>query len=216
MTSQVIYPNVKLMPKIKSQRGVISPIVIAVVALSLIGVVFLISKKPAPKPSENPQPTVENSSKTPSIEWETYKDEEFGYSLDRPKGWIVENVTSDKTRIIKVSAPDKTVFVLIEGIAGPALDDEKAMEEVVDYLENELRNKEGYKVINSAKKTEGGLSGYLAEGENTSGSVTTWFEERFKVAKNGRGIRMHAGYPVDLKETNQKITGKIMDSFKTD
>ncbi len=204
------------MPTLLDQKGVVPPVAIAVVAVVLIGGVFLVSQRSNQPPASNQEQETSNQQNSTKIQWETYTDEQYGYSLKHPSGWVVENIDSQGTRLIKTASPDKTVFVIIEGIAGPALEDEKAMQEVVDYLEDELKSKENYKVTASSKVTEGGLSGYIAEGENAGTGITTLFEERFMVAKNGQGLRMHTEYSIDSKEINKPITQEIMASFKTD
>ncbi|MBI4059345.1 hypothetical protein HY404_03855 [Candidatus Microgenomates bacterium] len=147
--------------------------------------------------------------------WETYKDKQYGYSLKHPKGWKVENKTSQGTRLISVNDDKKTAFVLIEGISGPSLKNKGEMEKVVKYLEEELTNKTNIKITNITRSIEKNIGGYLAEGEETYGDKTVVFEERFMVATNGRGLRMHAGYSPTAKDANKPITQAIMDSFNT-
>lgn len=203
------------MPKLLSQKGAVPPLAIAIVAVVLIGGVFLISQRSSQTPTSNQKQETSNQQSSTEIQWETYTDKQYGYSLKHPSGWMVENLESGGTRLIRVRSADKTAFVLIEGISGPALEDEKAMQQVVDYLEKQLKSKSEYKVTASSKVTEGGLSGYIAEGENVGGDITTLFEERFMVAKSGKGLRMHTEYSIDSKEVNKSITNEIMTSFKT-
>ena len=143
-------------------------------------------------------------------------DEKYGYTLKHPKGWIVENLSSENTRLTKVSDPDKSVFVLIEGIVGPSLEKEGELKKVLDLLEDKLKKNDKQKVANFTRSNEDDMSDYVASGQETYDDKTVEFEERFIVWKNGRGLRMHAAYAPDTKTVNKSITTEIMDSFKTD
>lgn len=210
------------MPKILNQKGAIPPLVLGVIAVLVIGGIFLLTQK-----SDKPQSTDQKQTiaqPTPSekadeeSEWKTYKDEQYGYSIKHPAGWTVENVPSQNTRIIKVTSSDKLAFVMIEAIGGPTLENEEAVEEVVKYMEDKLRNNTELKVTGLSKKTEGATSGFIAQGEyvaekDTPEDQIIVFEERFLVAKNGRGLRIHSAYAKGTKETNAPITSEIIKSF---
>lgn len=208
------------MPKILNQRGAIPPLVLGVIAVLVIGGIFLLTQKSSnPQTADQKQTTVQQTQSS-ETEWETYQDKQYGYSIKHPTGWTVENVPSQDTRIIKVSSSDKLAFVMIEAIGGPTLENEGAVDVVVKYMEDKLRNNSELRVTNLAKKTEGATSGFIAQGEyatedDTPDEQKIIFEERFLVAKNGRGLRIHSAYAKGTKETNAPITAEIIKSFST-
>ena len=171
-----------------NQKGTTPFLVPLIIVAALIGGFFLISKN-STNTSEAP-----SASPSSSIQWETYKDEEGGYSLKLPKGWTVENLPIENTKLIKVTAEDKTAFVLIEGIVGPNLEKEGELEKVIDLLEDKLKKNSNIKINALTRLNENDMSGYLAIGEETYEGKTVEFEERFIVWKNGRGLRLDGAY----------------------
>ncbi len=206
--------------KIFNQKGNVPFLAIAIIGVVILGGSFLISKNSnnSQKISQTQGQKQNTISPEPSssIQWEIYKDEQYGYSLKRPAGWVVENMPSENSRLIKVTDPDKTTFVLIEGIAGPSLEKESELEKVMDLLEDKLKKNSNLKIATFTRSNEDNSSGYLATGEETFDNKTVAFEERFMVWKNGRGIRLHSGYAPDSKEINKPVTAEIMSSFTTD
>lgn len=208
------------MPISSDQKGVIQPLAIVIVAILVIGGVVLISRNSKDDAKTSPtQKNTENVDSSASVQWETYKDEERGYSIQHPKGWTVENSQSQNSRLIKVTAGDKLAFVMIETIAGPSLEGEGAVEEVVKLMEEKLKKDTDKKITASARKSEGETSGFIAageylnDGEEASEEKKIVFEERFMVAKNGRGMRVHTAYPKVMQAVNKPITSKIISSF---
>lgn len=205
---------------LSDQKGTLTPLVIAIIAIVLLGGIFLVSKN-ATNPQKTPQAQEQKrntatSESSSSVEWETYKDKERGYSLKHPKGWIVENLPSENSRLIRVMDPDKSAFVLIEGIIGPSLEKEGELEKVIDLLEERLKKSTNIKTSTLTRLNEDDTSGYLALGQETYDEKTVEFEERFIVWKDGKGLRLHAGFAPNTKEINQPIASEIMSSFKTD
>lgn len=201
-----------------AQKGLVPPLALAVIAIIVIGGIFLVTQKSDKPQSTDQKQTTTQQTPSTEAEWETYKDEQYGYSIKHPKGWTVENLDpgSQPKRLIRVASDDKTAFVLIEAFAGPSLEEEGVLEEVVKFMGEELKKNPNVRVTNFAQKTEGDVGGYLAKGEETYGDNTVVFEERFKVAKNGRSLRVHSAYTPDSKQINQPITAEIINSFKTD
>lgn len=212
--------TVSLMPKL-NQNGAVPLIAIGAIAVVAIAGFFLISKNSS-KP-QKPPPTQQQGQKAASesspIQWQTYKDEERGYSIKHPEGWIVENSSGQNSRIIKVTAANKSAFVIIEAIAGSKLEGEGDIDEVVRYFEEKIKKDTGYKITGLTKKTEGDTSGFIVEGEYVDAGKETpedkkiLFEERLMVAKNGRGMRMHRAYTKITKEINQPISSEIIKSL---
>lgn len=218
LTSQVFYLNVEVMPKY-NQKGAIPLLIPLVIGIVVISGIYLISKKPNNTPATrttSQNSPISTSAPTPAVQWETYKDEKYGYLLKHPKGWTVENLPSGNNRLIKVTAANKTGFVLIEGIAGPSLEKTGELEKVMNFLEDKLKKNTNLKIANLTRSNEDDMSGYLATGEETFDGKTVEFEEKFIVWKSGRGIRMHAAFSLDSKEINKPILSEIMTSFKTD
>lgn len=199
-----------------NQKGAIPLLIPLIIGIVVIGGIFLVQK---PKTTPTSPPTTTNSPTPdiqPDIQWETYTDEKYGYTLKRPKGWTVENLSSENNRLIKVMAENQTAFVLIEGIAGPSLEKTGELEKVMDLLEEKLRKNKDQTIGNITRTNENDMSGYLATGEETYEDKTVEFEERFIVWKSGRGLRMHAAFSPDSKQVNKPILSEIMTSFKTD
>lgn len=210
------------MPNRLNQKGFIPPIALAVIVIVLIGGFFLISKNNSSKSStkiienENISPDVTPiPSPTPSPEWETYNDEKYGYSIKYPQGWTVENLSSKDSSSIRLSDDQKTAFVLIDSIIGPSLEKTGEKEKVIDLLEGKLKTNTHIKINAFVRSNENDLGGYLATGEETYDNKTVLFEERFIVAKNGRGLRMHSIYASDSAKINKPLTQEIMGSYKS-
>lgn len=208
------------MPTSDSKKGAITLLVPIIIGAIIAGGVFLISKNSSTTSKtdllQEKTPNITNTvTATPpsTVQWETYTDQKSGYSLKHPKGWKVENLPTENSRLIKVSDTDKTAFVLIEGIAGPNLEKEGELEKVMSFLEDKLKKDTHLKIDAFTRSNEKNMSGYLATGEQTYDNKTVEFEERFMVWKNGRGLRLHSGYAPETKEINKPITSEIMTSF---
>ena len=202
------------MPKL-NQKGIIPPLVLGIIAILIIGAVYFINQK-----SKTPQNTTSSEKSTqstpdPTSDWKTYQDDKYDSTIKYPKNWTVENLPSDEsTTSIRLTNADKSVFVLIDTIIGPSLENASELEKVVDLLEGKLKTNTHLKITGFNRFKENGKSGYIATGEETYDGKTVLFEERFTVSKNGRGIRMHSIYASSSKETNKPITQEIMSSFK--
>ncbi|MBI2601074.1 hypothetical protein HYW42_03910 [Candidatus Daviesbacteria bacterium] len=208
------------MPKL-DQKGAVPPLAIAIIAVIVIGVIYFISQNSnnSQKNTQTQESKQDNTdTPKPTTQWKTYKNEERGYSIKHPEGWTVENSSGQNSRIIKVTASDKTAFVIIEAIGGSRLAAGET-EKVAQLMEEKLKKDTNIKVASSNIKTEGDTSGYLAEGEyldegkEPPTEKKILFEERFKVAENGRGMRLHRAYTQITKEINQPITSEIIKSF---
>ncbi|RJQ27250.1 hypothetical protein C4577_01720 [Candidatus Parcubacteria bacterium] len=209
------------MPIFSNQKGVIQPLAIIIIAVLVIGGIYLITRNSdnSSKPSQTQELETTVPDLSSSIQWETYKDEERSYSIKRPEGWTVENSESGNSRIINVVAGDKSAFVIIEAIGGPSLDEEGAIEGVVKYMEEKLNKNTDLKVTAFAKQSESDTGGYMAEGEyldegkEAPENKKVLFEERFTVAKNGRGMRIHRAYTKITQTVNNPATSEIIKSF---
>ncbi len=215
--------TVNLMPtsrsfSVNSQKGAIPLVAIAVIAIVAIGGIFLISKNSG-KSQKPPQTQVKEQKSTaietsPSVQWETYKDEDRGYTLKHPEGWTVENLPAEGRQLIKVSDNAKSAFVLIEAFAGPSLDNEDKLSQVIDYLEEKLKKTPDLKITSFSRvEPKNGIGGYNAKGEEADGEKTVLFEEKMIVGTTGRSIRIHAAYHPDSEEINRPLTTEIINSF---
>lgn len=202
-----------------NQKGAI-PLLIPIIIVSvIIGGIFLFSKKPnntlkVDKPTQNSPTTATNSAST--ADWKTYKAEKYGYLVQYPQNWTVEDLSSNGDQLIRLKDNEKSAFVLIETIVGPSLEKEGELEKVFSYLEDKLKNNTHLKVnefTKSTNKVNKDILSYIARGEETYDEKTVIFEERFQVGKNGKGIRMHRAYSSESKDINSAITAKIMLSF---
>lgn len=193
-----------------NQKGVIPPLALVIVTVIVIGSVYSFSQQ-----TKNNQ-TTSPATKNTQSEWKTYTDQKYGYTIKYPPQWTIENLDSNDTGSIRMTNPNKSVFVLIDFIIGPSLEKAGEMEKVVDLLENKLRKNTSLKINEFTKSIaqQKDTSGYTATGEETYNEKTVLFEERFVVSTNGRGLRMHSIYASDSKDINKPITQEIMGSFK--
>ncbi len=197
-----------------NQQGAIPPMILGVIGILVISGIYFASQKP--KPSQPPPATVKTqTTPTPAPAWETYKDSKYNYEIKYPKDWAVENLPSKDSSSIRLADNQKTAFVLIDSIIGPSLEKTGEKEKVIDLLEGKLKTNTHLKINSFARSNETGIGGYLATGEETYDSKTVLFEERFIVAKNGRGLRMHSIYASDSAKINKPITQEIMGSYKS-
>ncbi len=179
---------------------------------------------PSPASSGLSQNNLSNNTNSPSSAsaastkidstWQTYTSKN-GYSIKYPKGWTVETLSSDtKDELIRVKDSNKSAFVLIETIIGPSLQATGELEKVTKYMADKFKNNSHIKISTFNDYAQNGIGGYTASGELTYEDKTVIFEERFRVGKNGRGIRTEGAYTPDSKEINQPITSAIVGSFK--
>ena len=214
------------MPKSLNQKGAIPFLVPLIIGALVIGGVFLISKNPktvpkTEKPQQNPQTAtntkVATSTSTPTDSWKTYKVDKYGYSIKYPQSWVVDDLSSEGSQLIRVKDDQKSAFVLIETIIGPSLAKTGDLEQVLSYMEDKVRKNTHLKIAElkeSANTVDKDIKGYVTRGEETYENKTILFEERFQVGKNGRGIRMHSAYTMDSKTINKPINDQIIASFK--
>lgn len=214
MTSQATLLSVEIMPRF-NQKGIISPIALGVVAILVIGGIYLINQKP--KTSQNTTGSEKSTQNTPdpTSDWKTYQDDKYDFTVKYPKNWTIENLSSDENNgSIRLTNAEKSVFVLIDTIFGPSLEKTGEMGQVVDLLEGKLKTNTHLKILGFNRSNENDKEGYIATGEETYNDKTVLFEERFVVSKNGKGLRMHSIYASDSKDTNEPITQEIMGSYK--
>lgn len=226
--------------KLHNQKGVI-PLVIAFIALVVIGGGIIgvksgvlkltaapsnsgspvgpydsLPTKNTPTPSFSKTLGSSSSSKTTAkidSTWQTYKDTQ-GYSIKYPKGWTAESLSSNSNgSLARVKDNNKTAFVLIETIIGPSLEKTGELEKVTKYMANKFKNDSHIKISTFRDFNKNGIGGYTASGELTYDNKTVLFEERFRVGKNGRGLRIQNAYTPDSKEVNQPTTSAIVNSF---
>ena len=145
--------------------------------------------------------------------WETYKSDDYGYSIQHPKGWRVVDKSSETTRQIYVYEPDNRAYVKIDAYKEDRLDSVEAIADVSEAFKEKISAEPGMVLTQFNESVEGNVGGYIAIGEQTVDDQLFLFENRGLFSTNGRAMLFHRSVLKDLFTELDETLTKIINSF---
>lgn len=150
------------------------------------------------------------------IVWETFKNDQYGYSIKHPKGWVVKDSSDETKRGVTITHPKNFANVLIAAHKDDSLKEEGGMAKAIkgrkEFLEEDL----GLQIKGFEDKTEDKKGGWLMIGEKTIDSRKWQLEERGLLDIYGKVLLMQAGYAQDYGLQYKDTVRQIMDSFSVE
>lgn len=221
------------MPNTSNQKGTIPLLLPIIIGSLVIGGIFIVTKKLNNPPKtesliqQNPQTVSTPKSATNSAQpetaknlqlepgWTRYVDKQYGYHLNLPPGWTVENVAKEGGRKIQIIEGNNEAAIRIAAEKNPDLTMPGGLEKVLQELEAELRNTDNIQVEQFSSSTKDDYTGYIASGKKTESYGTNGFEERALLVNDGRTLMMHGSY-LEGAAKHLITIQKIMSSFGVD
>ncbi len=145
--------------------------------------------------------------------WGTYKSDKYGYSIQHPKGWTVEDKSTENTRQFYVYEPSKRAFVKIDAYVDDRVNSTEAMKSVIAAFKERMAAEEGMTVKQFKDSVEGETGGWIAVGEQTFGKKIFVFESKGLVSTKGRTLIFHRSADKDAVSELDEVLDKIIKSF---
>ena len=210
------------------QKGVAPILILVIVGVVIVGGVVLSrlnsakkTEAPAteqlfpPELTENEQ-SDQTDPQIDQVEWETYTSEEYGYSVDIPKGWEVTDTPSENSREITIIHPGAQAIVLITGLKDEGLQDITYMKESMQAFKEKLENDPATtKLTKFQDQVQGDIGGFIALGEEFRSGINWNFEHRGLLSTDGRILLFHGAAQSNVHQQYKGIISKIIESFKT-
>lgn len=189
------------------QKG-FAPVLVIVIVVALLGVVAVSAGK---------FKLVSNkSTSTPASDWKTYKNDQYGYSLKHPKGWIVKDQSTADKREVLVAQSENLANVLIVGIKDESLKDKTSMESTIKAREEYKKAESGLKIVGFKSQVEDKKGGWILVGEKTIDGKQWAVMERGLVDIYGKVLLEQSGYSLENGKDYKDVVGQILDSFKVE
>lgn len=202
------------MPKSLNQRGLAPVIIIVIVGLILGGVAL---SKGAFK-SDSKKPSNPVSSQAPQVDskLESYKNDQYGYSLQYPKGWIVKDQSGADKREVLVMHPVNLANVLIAGTKDESLKDKSSLEKAMNARKEFHQSESGFKMGGFKSSVEDKKGGWIMTGEKTIDGKQWAVMERGLVDIYGKVLIEQSGYSLEDGRDYKDVVTQILDSFKVE
>lgn len=145
--------------------------------------------------------------------WETYNNDQYGYSVQHPKGWLPKDYSSETTRQIYVYEPNKRAYVKVDAYKEDKLDSPEAMKSIIQAFKERITSEQGMTLKQFNESIEGEVGGYIASGEQEAGEEVFLFENRALLSTNGRVLIFHRSVSKEAFSELDETLDKIIKSF---
>ncbi|MBI4035927.1 hypothetical protein HY383_03175 [Candidatus Daviesbacteria bacterium] len=153
---------------------------------------------------------------TPKISWQTYKNDQYGYSLQYPKGWVVKDNSGSDKREVLIAAPGNLANALIASTKDDSLKDKASMEKAISARKEFKQTESGFKMGDFKSQTEDKKGGWMMVGEKTIDGKQWAVMERGLVDIYGKVLLEQSGYLLDGGRDYKEAVIQVLDSFKVE
>lgn len=197
----------------KSSRGIALVPVLIVIALGLLGVFVVpkIMQKTTPKTAE-----VSQTSEPDAEGWQTYQQNQYGYSIRHPKGWSVDDTKFPSTQEILVVEDGKNAMVKINAYQDKSINSEETVMKSIAAFKQKISSDPNIKLQSFKDSFEDKVGGFIAQGEQTIDGTPFVFINKGLVAVNNRILIFHGAAKKPLAKEYGETIIKIMSSFSLD
>lgn len=201
-----------------NKRGFSPVLIIIIVAVLLLGGVAVSAGviKVDPNKSAKPNEKAGLSTDLPKSSLETYKSDQYGYSIQHPKGWVVKDQSGADKREILVMHPQNFANVLIAARIDKSLKDKAGMEKAINARKEFLESESGLKVGNFKSQVEDKKGGWMMVGEKTIDGKQWVVTERGLIDVYGKVLLEQTGYSLDQGKDYKDVVTQVLDSFKVE
>lgn len=152
----------------------------------------------------------------PKISWESYKNDQYGYSLQYPKGWVVKDQSGDDKREVLVMHQSNLANVLIVGRKDDSLKDKSSMESAIRARKEFKQSESGLKISDFKSQVEDKKGGWILVGEKTIDGKQWAVMERGLVDIYGKVLLEQSGYSLKDGQDYKDVVTQILDSFSVE
>lgn len=153
---------------------------------------------------------------TPKISWQTYKNDQYGYSLQYPKGWTVKDQSGPDKREVLIMAPGNLANALIASTKDDNLKDKSSMESAILARKQFKQGESGLKIGDFKFQVEDKKGGWMLVGEKTIEGSQWAVMERGLVDIYGKVLLEQSGYSLKDGQDYKDVVTQILDSFKVE
>lgn len=155
-----------------------------------------------------------DTSVSSNVVWETFKSDQYGYTVRIPEGWKVTDNPSENSREITVMHPGAQAIVLITALNDEGLKDTAYMKSSMQDFKEKLENDpQTLQVAKFQDKIEGNTGGFIAVGEEKRSGVNWYFEQRGLLNTSGRILLFHGAAQSNVYKQYKDIISEIIESF---
>ncbi len=151
---------------------------------------------------------------TPEISWQDYKNNQYGYSLKYPKGWVVKDNSGEGKREVLIMQPKNLANALIAARKDDSLKDKASMEGAINARKQFKQGESGLKIGDFKFQTEDKKAGWIMVGEKTIDGKQWAVMERGLVDIYGKVVLEQSGYLLDDGKDYKNVVTQILDSFR--
>ena len=214
-----------------AQKG-IAPLLILVIVGTAIAAAVVIFNKPFNKSKNSPpaeqQVQQNQTSNQPSAQeqpvgqgqevgWETYRSDEYGYTVEIPKGWNVSDTPSENSRETTIIHPGAQALVLITALKDEGLSDLDYMRDSMAEFKEKLENDPAtLQLAKFESDIQGNVGGFIGIGEEYRSEVNWYFEQRGLLSTNGRVLLFHGAAQSNVYQEYEDIISHIIESFRVE
>ena len=179
--------------------------------------VFVVSQNlsSSKSPKVEPSPTSQAISSDQNVEWESYTSDEYGYTIQIPKGWTLTNTPSENSREISITHPGAKALVLITGLKDDKLKDVTYMKDSIKAFKQKIeKDPSTLQLSKFIDSQEGDTGGFIAIGEEKREGLNWYFDQRGILKTDGRVLLFHGAAISDVYKEYKDIISQIIESFR--
>ena len=210
-----------------AQKGIAPLLILVIVGAAIAGAVVIFNKPKNSPPAEQ-QVQQNQPSNQPSIQeqpvgqgqevgWETYRSDEYGYTVEIPKGWNVSDTPSENSRETTIIHPGAQALVLITALKDEGLSDLDYMRDSMAEFKEKLENDPAtLQLAKFESDIQGNVGGFIGIGEEYRSEVNWYFEQRGLLSTNGRVLLFHGAAQSNVYQEYKDIISHIIESFRVE
>lgn len=150
------------------------------------------------------------------LEWETFKSEQYGYSINHPKGWIVKDQSGEDKREVLIVHPQNLANALIAARMDQSLKDKASMESAIAARKEFKQGEKDFKMADFTSQAEDKKGGWAMMGEKTIDGKKWAVMERGLLDIYGKVLIQQSGYMLDGGKNYKKVVIQVLDSFSVE
>ncbi len=183
-------------------------LIVVVVGLVLISALTLLPRFLLPSPSSNTK-----SSPPDTSGWQTYQSDKYGFTLNHPQGWVVNDSKFSSSQEILVSAPKSAAIVKINAYFDKSINSEQTVREAMAKIKFQMDADPNITVANYQSDYKNDIGGHIISGSQIINNQNYQFENQGLVSPNGRLLLFHGVAKTETANQYLKDITQIIKSF---
>lgn len=187
-------------------------IIVGIIVVGLVVITKLVTTSKAPAQTKK---STQQSLSVPVIPgWKTYTSSKYGYSIQHPEGWTVDESRFESKQELLFTSPTKDATLRINAFFDKAVNSPEAITASVREFEKKMRAEPGMTVTQFKDMQQGKTGGFIATGEQVIHGESYVFENRGLLGTSGKILIFHGIVKKTLTKQYGDTISRMIESFR--